>query len=222
MRFNKITASIQVFEQFYQEYDNWFTRNKWVYRSEIEAVRKLIPKHGLGLEVGVGTGRFSTPFGIKIGIDPSKRMGFIAKKRGINFICGVGEQLPFRREIFDFVLNITTICFVDEPFMTLMEIRRILKVGGSVIIGFVDKNSELGKFYESRKEESKFYKPAKFYSVEGVKKWLNRLSFSDFSIYQTIFHKLNEITTIEPIKKDYGEGGFLVLKARKNKKLDRY
>lgn len=218
MRRNKIPASIQVFEKFYQEYDNWFTRNKWVYRSEIEAIRKLIPNNGLGLEVGVGTGRFSNPFGIKIGIDPSKRMGYIAKKREINFVCGVGEQLPFRKEKFDFVLNVTTICFVKEPFITLKEIKRILKVGGLVIIGFIDKNSELGKLYEFKKDESKFYKSAKFYSIERMQKWLDKLSFSDFSIYQTIFHNLNEINTIEPIKEGYGEGGFLVLRAKKIEK----
>jgi len=214
----KFPESIQIFEKFYQEYDNWFIRNKWVYRSEIEAIRKLIPKHGLGLDVGVGTGRFSFPFGIKIGIDPSKMMGLIAKKRGINIFCGVGEQLPFRKEIFDFVLIVTTICFVKEPLITLKEIKRILKIGGSIIIGLIDKNSELGKLYESKKDESKFYRIAKFYSAERMKKWLNRLSFSDLTIYQTIFHNLNEINTVEPIKEGYGKGGFLVFKGKKQKK----
>ncbi|WP_455277130.1 class I SAM-dependent methyltransferase [[Eubacterium] cellulosolvens] len=214
----KIPESIQIFEKFCQEYDNWFSRNKWIYRSEIEAVKKLIPKHGLGLDVGVGTGRFSFPFGIKIGIDPSKMMGLIAKKRGINIICGVGELLPFRKEIFDFVLIVTTICFVKEPLITLKEIKRILKIGGSIIIGFIDKNSELGKLYESKKDESKFYRTAKFYSAEKMQKWLDMLSFSDLTIYQTLFHNLNEINTVESIKEGYGKGGFLVFKGKKQKK----
>ena len=208
--------TIQVFERFHWQYDRWFMRNKWAYRSEIEAVKKLIPRKGLGLEVGVGTGRFSTPFGIDVGLDPSRRMVSIAKKRGINVICGVGEHLPFQEKIFDFILNVTTICFVEDPFMTLKETERVLKKGGSVIIGFVDKYSELGKLYEEKKRGSRFYKLAKFYSVDDVQRWLTRLSFTNFSIYQTIFQDLNEIESMEPVKEGYGEGGFIAFKATRS------
>jgi len=207
--------SIQVFEKFHRQYDRWFTRNKSVYWSEVEAIRRLIPKDGRGLEVGVGTGRFSTPFGIEIGLDPSRRMGFLAKKRGIQVVCGVGEYLPFGDETFDFVLNVTTICFVQDPYATLKETRRVLKNHGSVIIGFVDGDSKLGRFYESRKSESRFYGSAKFYSVEDLRRWLIELCFNDFSIHQTIFRFPHEVNSIEPIKEGYGEGGFIALRAKK-------
>ena len=212
---DRVSSGIRVFEEFYQQYDKWFRRNKWVYRSEVEAVRKLIPHEGFGLEVGVGTGRFSVPFGIEIGVDPSMRMGSIAMRRGIRVVCGVGEDLPFREEAFDFVLNITTICFVEDPFTTLKETRRVLKNGGSVVIGFVDKKSKLGRLYETRKEKSRFYRAAKFVSVDDVLRWLMSLSFADFSAYQTIFHDLGEIDTMEPVKEGFGEGGFVALRAKK-------
>jgi hypothetical protein len=51
--------TIQVFENFHNRYDKWFTRHQWVYRSEIEAVSKLTPQEGLGLDVGVGIARES-------------------------------------------------------------------------------------------------------------------------------------------------------------------
>jgi hypothetical protein len=38
----------------------------------------------------------------------------------------------------------------------------------TLIIGFVDGDSKLGRFYESRKSESRFYGSAKFYSVEDL------------------------------------------------------
>lgn len=207
-------ASIRAFERFYIQYDRWFSKNKWIYRSEIEAIKKFMPNNGLGLEVGVGSGRFSSPFKIQLGLDPSKNMCILAKKRKIKVICGVGEYQPFRNSIFDFVLIVTTLCFVNDPFLIMKESKRVLKKCGSLIIGFIDKNSWLGKAYESIKENV-FYKHANFYSVDDVRERLELLSFKDFSIYQTIFRNLNEINTIESIKEGYGEGGFVVFKVRK-------
>jgi ubiquinone/menaquinone biosynthesis C-methylase UbiE len=215
---NNVPPGIQVFDDFHLEYDRWFSKYKWVYRSEVEAVKKVVPREGYGLEVGVGTGRFSTPFGLEVGVEPSTKMGSIAKKKKITVVRSIGENLPFRKEMFDFVLNVTTICFVDDPFMTLSETRRVLKMGGLAVIGFIDKESNLGRLYEAKKEESRFYKHARFYSVKDIQRWLSLLSFTDFSVHQTIFQDLHKIHTLEPIKEGYGEGGFLVFKAKKDEK----
>jgi hypothetical protein len=34
--------AIQVFETFYERCDKWFTRHEWVYRSEIEAISRIV------------------------------------------------------------------------------------------------------------------------------------------------------------------------------------
>jgi ubiquinone/menaquinone biosynthesis C-methylase UbiE len=214
-RTERIPDTIRVFEEFHDRYDKWFTRHEWVYRSETEAVSRLIPRGGLGLEVGVGTGRFATPFGVAVGLDPSTAIASIAKKKGIEVVRSVGETLPFAAGTFDFVLLVTTICFVEDPRTTLKEARRVLKDHGSVIVGLVDKNSTLGRFYESRKEASIFYRPATFYSVDQVRDWLTELSFLHLSAFQTIFQPLDRIQRMEPIREGYGQGGFVALKAMK-------
>ena len=66
-------AAADVFNDYTEEYEEWFDKNKFAYFSEIEALKKVIPK-GKGLEVGVGTGRFAEPLGIDVGIDPSKNI----------------------------------------------------------------------------------------------------------------------------------------------------
>ncbi len=76
------------FEKYAEQYDDWFSENQWVYEAEIRAVKSMIPASGRGVEIGVGTGRFAEPLGIKIGVDPSKRMGEIARKRGIRVLNG--------------------------------------------------------------------------------------------------------------------------------------
>jgi hypothetical protein len=54
-----------------------------------------LPKSGTGVEIGVGTGRFAEPLGIRVVIEPSKAMRRMAQKRGIEVIDGVAESLPF-------------------------------------------------------------------------------------------------------------------------------
>jgi len=66
---------VAVFEQRAQEYDEWFDAHESVYQAELAALRRFVPTHGLGIEVGGGTGRFSVPLGIRLGIDPSLELG---------------------------------------------------------------------------------------------------------------------------------------------------
>ena len=65
-------ARIAPFEQYTKHYEAWFEDNVFAYRSEILAVKKLLPSEGKGIEIGVGSGRFSSPFGIDCGIEPSE------------------------------------------------------------------------------------------------------------------------------------------------------
>lgn len=207
--------SIKIFEELAQEYDKWFEKNKFVYKSEIKALKKFIPKDSKGLEVGVGTGRFAIPLNIKVGVEPAKAMADIARKRGIKVYETKAEELHFDDKQFDFVLMVTTICFLENPVQAFQEVRRVLKSGGHVIIGMIDKDSHLGKIYESKKHDSKFYRYAHFYSVNQVVEWLRELGYGNIKICQTIFKNPKEINAIESIKEGYGEGGFVVIKANK-------
>ena len=174
-----------------------------------------MPESDNGVEIGVGSGRFAEPLGIKMGLEPSKEMIKIAQKRGVEVIAGVAENLPFKDSQFDFVLMITTICFVDDIEVSFQETCRVLKPDGFFVIGFVDKESPIGGLYQRRKEENPFYRIATFYSVDEVVSNLKRTGFKDFNFSQTVFHNLADIGDIEPIKEGYGEGSFVVIKARK-------
>ena len=65
---------IEPFEKYSEKYEDWFERNEFVYKSEIQALKELLPKVKKGIEIGVGSGRFAVPLGIKTGVDPSPRM----------------------------------------------------------------------------------------------------------------------------------------------------
>jgi len=83
---------MKIFDKYYKKYDLWYERNRFAYLSELEAIKKVLPKKGKGLEIGVGTARFAKPLGIKYGIDPSKKMLEIAKKKGVNVRLGMEKN----------------------------------------------------------------------------------------------------------------------------------
>lgn len=201
-----------IFNIYIEEYEQWFETNKLAYLSELEALRKAFPSSWKnGLEIGVGTGRFAQPLGIKIGIDPSEEMLKFARKRGIKTVWGKGESLPFKDFEFDVVLLAFTLCFVEEPKKVLKEAKRVLKPKGRIIIGIIDRNSKLGRVYQRRKNNSKFYRVATFYSVDEVINMLNELCFKNIRTLQTLSVLPSELQEIEPAREGYGKGSFVVI-----------
>lgn len=206
-------AKIKSFEKFDEAYDRWFIDNEPIYKLEIESIKNFIPVDNFGLEIGVGTGKFSIPFNISIGIDPSFRMAIKSKKQGIDVSLAIAESLPFKSKIFDFVLIVTSVCFFDDVKTAFDEAYRVLKDQGFIIIGFVDSQSYLGKQYQLKKNKSRFYKEAIFYSSEEIVEYLKNSGFTDFEFNQTVFNN-NEFQK-QRFKKGYGEGSFVVIKAVK-------
>ena len=206
---------IAPFEKYAEKYETWFEKNRRVYEAELRAVKAMIPATGRGLEIGVGTGRFAEPLGIKTGVDPSKRMRDFAQKRGIRTFDGIAEKLPFEDSMFDFVLMVTTVCFVDDVGKALMEAHRVLCDGGVLIIGFVDRNSKMGQIYLKRQKQNVFYKEAIFFSVEELVAHMNQAGFRNLTFNQTIFGTLAETPKDEAVKSGHGEGSFVVMRGRK-------
>jgi len=158
-------ARTEPFDKYLDEYEKWFKEHHDVYESEVEAVRHFIPFKKRGVEIGIGTGRFAIPFNIKEGVEPSAAMRAYSIRLGLTVYDGVAEKLPLEDKSYDFALMLTTICFVDDAGKAFREVRRILKPGGSFIIGLVDKNSPLGKIYEQMKSQNRFYCFATFYYI---------------------------------------------------------
>jgi ubiquinone/menaquinone biosynthesis C-methylase UbiE len=208
-------ATIQVFEASAREYDAWFEENRLCYESELRALKTFAGPHRHGLEIGVGTGRFAVPLGITVGLEPARAMAVIAQARGIQVIRAVAEALPFARDSFDLVAMVTTLCFFRDPFLALKEATRVLTPSGQLLIGMIDQDSPLGRLYEANRGRSPFYREARFYGASQVLAWLRDLAYRDERLCQTVFRGLHEITTREPVRAGYGEGGFVVISVRK-------
>lgn len=201
------------FEEHTERYEGWFEDNEDAYQSELNALRRLVPAAGDGIEIGVGSARFAAPLGMQVGVDPSGEMLGYARTRGVEVVKGVAESLPFKDETFDTALIVTTICFVDDIPQTLAEADRVLDPDGALVIGYIDKDSPVGKRYQETKEQNPFYREAVFVSTEELVDALEAAGFTDFEFVQTIYHWLDEIDGPEPIAEGYGDGSFVGIKA---------
>lgn len=161
--------------------------------------------------MGIGSGRFAVPFGITVGVEPSAKMALKAQKLGITVYPNVAENLPFNNGEFDFLLMVTTICFVDDVLQSFREAFRVLKSNGCIIIGFIDRESELGKKYSNPQNRSVFYQDAIFFTPEEIKNYLTDAGFEDVTFTQTLIPEETE----KIIQEGFGKGAFVVIKAVK-------
>ena len=195
-------------------YESWFEKHPAVFQSEVNLLRSMLPS-GVGFEVGIGTGLFARELGIRMGNDPSEAMLRVAQSRNlITYRCR-GDSLPFHDGYFDFVFMITTICFLDDVAGTLKECFRVIRPGGSVLVGFVDRESSIGKAYLAKKERSLFYRDALFYSTGQVRSFLKKVGFTVKEVRQTLFGEINEITEAQQHSKGSGKGGFVAILAER-------
>jgi len=204
---------LEVFEKYALEYDQWFKDHAVEYEQELKAIKSLLPKVGRGIEIGAGTGRFTKPLGVSLGIEPSNVMREIAISRGVNIVAGTAESIPVDDDLYDYALMVTTVCFLDTPEIAFREVRRVLKVDGYIIVGLIDRDSKLGRKYEE--SENKFYRDARFHSVNEVKRDLNKSGFTNIEYVQAILPG-DEAGNYEPkVKQGYGEGSFVVLRGQR-------
>jgi len=217
---------ISVFDEQAFEYDRWFDENRSIYEAEIKALKRYVPQEGLGLEVGIGTGRFAVPFNVKVGVDPAHQALKKDFDRRVSVCQAYGEQLPFRKDQFDFLLLITVDPFVADFRTLLEEAYRVLLPEGHAILGVTDKDSPLGKIYEGQKEGDPFYRAAHFHSANEIRKDLEHIGFESIQTCQTVLGLPNSMTTTGKIcfglrgdylgvKNGYGEGAFVVFCAQK-------
>lgn len=115
--------------------ERWFLK-RW--RAEIFA---LLPKSGVILEVGAGTGlnfEFYPRDSIGVATEPSIEMLKIAKNKsrpdGLTLVQSFAEKLPFRDASFDAAFASLVFCSVESPQAAFSELRRVVRPGGTVVL----------------------------------------------------------------------------------------
>jgi SAM-dependent methyltransferase len=205
----------EVFNRYAERYDSWFERHPGPYAAELRALRALLPESKNGIELGVGSGRFAWPLGIRYGVDPALRLLEMARGRGIRTVCARAEGLPFQTACFDLVLLVTALCFFDDTEAALNEARRVLLPKGAILMGMIDPDSPPGVDFIRGNKERPFFQEARFYSVEKVLVQMRKIGFNEFEYRQTLKHGAALTDDAETVEEGYGRGLFVVIKARR-------
>jgi SAM-dependent methyltransferase len=174
--------SRHVFEDYAREYDHWFDEHDEVYQAQVRMLHGAIPDNGRGLEVGVGSGRFAASLCIRCGIDPSRKLAKMAKCRGIEAVIGEGEHLPYCAGSFDYVLMMTVICFLDDVIAVFREVNRVLRPGGILAVGFIEKGGEIQRTYQHESTKGRFLQFAEFRTPGDVDRLFRVAGFTNVSV----------------------------------------
>jgi ubiquinone/menaquinone biosynthesis C-methylase UbiE len=140
------------------------------------------------LEVGFGHGRTiaraaaAVDHGVVAGIDPSEEMARMATRRcrrlvdagRVRLARADGMHLPYPDQCFDKAYTIHTIYFWADPERHLRELRRVLRIGGRLVLGFRPKGDRGTEDF-----------PASVYSFHSTGRVCQMLQQAGFEVGET-------------------------------------
>ena len=74
-----------------------------------------------------------------LALDTGRRHS-LANRSRVGFVCGTGEQLPFRDRSFDAVVCMEVLEHVADPVMVVAEAARVLRPGGAFVFSGPDRS----------------------------------------------------------------------------------
>jgi len=152
---------VSVFDNDASTYDQWYTTPLGKHADKVEtncALDLLKPSAGMAiLDVGCGTGNLSLKLarlGCSItGIDISEKMLTFAREKAqkeqlpAEFMSMDASDLEFPEEAFDAVVSMAALEFMQDQQKTLDEMFRVLKKGGKLLVGTINRESDWGELY---------------------------------------------------------------------------
>ena len=91
----------------------------------------------------------------------------------------------------------------------------IITAGGHLLIGFLDRETELGRTYQEHRAESVFYRMARFLSSEEVAAGFEQAGFGDLASVQTICSSPGSMERLAASLPGHGSGLFVVMRGSK-------
>lgn len=167
------------------DYDKWYETPLGSFVDEIEsqaAFSLFSPPAGAAvLDAGCGTGNFSIKLAHKgyqvTGIDISGEMLIIAEQKAaltnlnITFAPMDINNLGFPDHSFPAVLSMAAFEFIQEPHKAYQELYRVVKPGGLILIGTINRDSLWGQTYiqMAAADKDSVFNYAYFMNMEELK-----------------------------------------------------
>jgi SAM-dependent methyltransferase len=142
----------------------------------------------------------------------------MAKKRGVEVEKAFGRNLPFPNGVFGGVFILFTLCFVAEPAIVLAEAKRVLRSGGNLILGIINRESQWGKLYQTKAAEGhRIYRHARFYGVREAAALIEEAGLTIEAFSSALCRPRHETTCEEAVYDRFIEdAGFVCIRAVKD------
>lgn len=139
------------------------------------------------LDIGCGTGHFTRwmeTTGLECyGVDTSISMLREAKKMWTQgqLFQSEGSSLPFKDKSIDIITYVTSLEFMPDSAVALLEAARVAKKG--IVMGLINKNSPatIRKRLQTTQKHS-FYENAHFYSISNIKNILEKTLSGKYTV----------------------------------------
>jgi SAM-dependent methyltransferase len=161
-------------------YEAWFTSPIGAFVGDLEcgALQRAMADTAPGalVDIGAGTGHFARTLADHhriIAVEPSRAMRDEGRGRdaglSIHWCAGVGEHLPLAACSVDAALIMTTIEWVENPQGCVVEALRVLRPGGTLVIGFLSPLSPWAALYRSlAREGAEPWSSARFFTRADI------------------------------------------------------
>jgi len=156
-------AKSRLFDEWPEQYDRWFTTpmGARVRKYEAELILDLLrPGHGETiLDAGCGTGVFTLDIlalgaqviGLDISLPMLRRSREKARGEPLQIVSGDMLHLPFPENVFDRVVSVTALEFIEDGQGAVRELFRVTKRGGSIVVATLN---SLGPWASQRTAEA--------------------------------------------------------------------
>lgn len=153
----------RLFDEWPEQYDRWFTTpmGARVRKYEAELILDLLrPGHGETiLDAGCGTGVFTVDIlalgarviGLDISLPMLRRSREKARGEPLQIVSGDMLHLPFPENVFDRVVSVTALEFIEDGQGAVRELFRVTKRGGSIVVATLN---SLGPWASQRTAEA--------------------------------------------------------------------
>jgi len=175
---------VSVFDQEASTYDSWYETQLGNFIDRVEracALELLVPSPGMKvLDAGCGTGNFSltlAKLGCRVtGVDTSIKMLEVARDKaermGIHaeFIQMDVTTLDYTDCTFDAVVSMAAFEFFEDRRKAMDELFRVLKPGGPLLIGTINRESDWGELYqEAAAKQDSVFRHARFTTEDEMR-----------------------------------------------------
>jgi SAM-dependent methyltransferase len=134
------------------------------------------------LDGGCGTGVYLKELRARgaaaVGLDESAPMLEYAagKGRGPRLVMGSLAMLPFKGPSFDKVLSVCALEFSDDPAAVFAEFARVMKSGGMLLLGFLNKLSPWARLrMDMAKDPGSAWHGVRFYGLGDIGRLAGKL-----------------------------------------------